>query len=93
MDFPRRLDQPTFQEVPEEITENRDWSVLVGGMGEERDAAAIARAYKLAGDTLVLEILRNKQGYEIAYPIFLCIAMRLSCTQSWLCSHRSGTMR
>ena len=69
MDFSCRLDQPIFQDVPLEITEDWDWGVLIGGMAEEHSKVAIARAYKLAGDDLVSRALENGQAYETSYPI------------------------
>lgn len=63
------FDQSIFQDVSENISEEWDWGVLVGGMAEEHDAAAIARAYKIAGDILTSEALNDGEAYEIAYPI------------------------
>lgn len=58
-----------FQDIPEEITEDWNWGILVGGMAVWRDEEPIARAYKQAGDVLVKEALESKLPHEFAYPI------------------------
>lgn len=64
-----KLSQSIFQEVPDEITEDWTWGVLVGGMAAERDTASIARAHKRTGDILIKEALEGGLAWEFTYPI------------------------
>ncbi len=63
------LDHPVFQEVPDGISEDWTWGVLVGGMAAEREIARIAGAYRRAGDILVQESLESRLPWEFMYPI------------------------
>jgi hypothetical protein len=65
----KRLRNSIFQEVTEEITENWNGGVLVGGMALWSGEEPIARAYKQAGDVLVKEALENDLAHEFTYPI------------------------
>ena len=62
-----RLTQPVFREVPEDINEDWNWGVLVGGMAS--NDLLNARAFKRAADVLVDEGLKSEAPYEVAYPI------------------------
>jgi hypothetical protein len=66
--FVSRLDERIFQDVPDEINEDWNHGVLVGGMVSSD--ILIARAYKSAGDTLIQSALESREPYEVAYPIF-----------------------
>ena len=62
------LDGQIFQNIPDEINEDWNHGVIVGGMVSSD--LLIARAYKSAGDTLVQSALGSCEPYEVAYPIF-----------------------
>src|ERR687883_1808995 len=64
----RRLDEPIFQDIPDEITEDWNHGVILGGIVSSD--LLIARAYKSAGDTLVQSALESHEPHEVAYPIF-----------------------
>src|SRR5947209_19042235 len=63
-----RLDEPIFQDIPDEINEDWNHGVVVGGMVSSD--LLIARAYKSAGDMLVKSALESREPHEVAYPIF-----------------------
>jgi hypothetical protein len=56
-----------FREVPEDINEDWNWGVLVGGMAS--NDLLSARAFKRGADVLVDEGLQSEAAYEVAYPI------------------------
>lgn len=62
------LNTPLFQEPPEEMDETWQHGVLIGGMAH-RDWAAVARAYKAAGDALVETALKDWDVTDLAYPV------------------------
>jgi hypothetical protein len=57
MDILKRLDKRIFQNIPDEINEDWNHGVIVGGMASSD--LLIARAYKSAGDTLEPASLRR----------------------------------
>ena len=58
---------PIFQGLPDEITEDWNYGIIVGGMASSD--LLIARAYKSAGDMLIHQALQSREPYEAAYPI------------------------
>lgn len=58
---------PIFQDIPDEISEDWNYGVIVGGMASSD--LLIARAYKTAGDTLVQAALESREPHEVTYPI------------------------
>lgn len=63
-----RLHTPIFQEVPDNIEET--WQgVLIGGMAG-RDWIQVARSYKLAADSLLVEALKSDEPHLYDYPIY-----------------------
>ena len=63
-----RLGEPIFQDIPDEINEDWNHGVIIGGMVSSD--LLIARSYKSAGDALVKSALESREPHEVAYPIF-----------------------
>lgn len=84
-----RLHSPLFQDVPDEIDETWRHGVLIGGMAG-RDWVQVARSYKRAGDTLVVEALKSDEPHEYDYPIFY---LYRHCLELYLKTILGGTVR
>lgn len=62
------LHTPIFQDVPDEIDETWQNGAMIGGMAM-RDWLQLARAYKMAADTMVTQALSRYEADDLAYPI------------------------
>lgn len=78
----RRLDEPIFQDIPDEITEDWNHGVILGGIVSSD--LLITRAYKSAGDQLVQSALESHEPHEIAYPIFFLYRHVLEVYLKWI---------
>jgi hypothetical protein len=61
---------PIFRNVPDDTEElDPEEMVLIGGLFDFNNCHQLAKAYKLAGDLLVENSIKNYTGYELICPI------------------------